>query len=83
MSRRNFTKGDYVKIAKDSIHEETEAIILYSADSNGIFSPLIYGLYIKQGQRINAWKKEAWYEECQLTLIGENRLDLLEEWLDK
>ena len=79
---QKFFMGDHVKIAKDlgismsHFENDCEAIVIGSCKDIvcGSTDELSYSLYIKD------FGECSWYEENQLTLIEENRLDILKSW---
>jgi hypothetical protein len=79
MQIQKFHKGNYVRIEEAHRHfkEVGEGIVLASGyDSGG--NECGFNSYILY---IEGYGRSAWYEEYQLELICDNRLDLLDEWM--
>lgn len=84
MKTQKYKNGDLVRVAKNlrpsmsHFASDCDAIVIHSyADKYGGNNINSYCIHIKgEGQC-------AWYEECQLTLIESDRLDILCEWEQK
>lgn len=81
MKVQKYQKGAHVQVAKDlgqsmsHFASDCEAIVMYTySEKFGGENIDSYCIHIKgNGQT-------SWYYECQLALIEEDRLDLLEQW---